>query len=122
MTLAFRQGSEKGRLLREGLKFGSTLRFVPGRVSRRFVEGDGLDRARKEARIGVRPPRLALAFLLGFRAAPAGAPARGTGSGTGLDCPREEVQHWLARELEQARAPGPSIRAGPSARRQSDVG
>ncbi|XP_048442431.1 uncharacterized protein LOC125478331, partial [Pyrus x bretschneideri] len=62
MTLAFRQGSERGRLPRKGLKFGSTLRFVPGRVSRRFVEGDGLDRARKEARIGVRPPRLALIF------------------------------------------------------------
>ncbi|KAM1048912.1 hypothetical protein ACFX2C_028074 [Malus domestica] len=60
MTLVFRQGSERGRLLREGLKFGSTLRFMPGRVSKRVVEGDGLDRARNEARIGVRPPRLAL--------------------------------------------------------------
>ena len=39
-----------------------------------------------------------------------------------LDCPREEVQRWLAREPEQARAPGLSIRASPSARRQSDVG
>ncbi|KAH0980901.1 hypothetical protein GBA52_008078 [Prunus armeniaca] len=60
MTLVFRQGSERGRLLREGLKFGSAFRFVPGRVSKRFVEGDGLDRVRMEARIGVRPPRLAL--------------------------------------------------------------
>lgn len=33
---------------------------MPGRVSKRVVEGDGLDRARNEARIGVRPPRLAL--------------------------------------------------------------
>lgn len=60
MTLVFRQGSEKGRLLREGLKFGSTLRFVPGRLSQRFVQSDGLDGARKDPRIGVRPPRLAL--------------------------------------------------------------
>lgn len=64
MTLVFRQGSERGRLLREGLKFGSAFRFVPGRVSKRFVEGDGLDRVRMEARIGVRPPRLALVSVI----------------------------------------------------------
>ncbi|PRQ56452.1 putative glycosyl transferase, family 1 [Rosa chinensis] len=60
MTSVFRQGSERGRLLRDGLKFGSTLRFVPGRVSQKFVQADGLDGARNEPRIGVRPPRLAL--------------------------------------------------------------
>ncbi|KAF3434117.1 hypothetical protein FNV43_RR25220 [Rhamnella rubrinervis] len=60
ITSVFRQGSERGRLLREGLKFGSTLRFVPGRVSRRIMEGGGLDRVRNQASIGVRPPRLAL--------------------------------------------------------------
>lgn len=43
--------------MREGLKFGSTLKFVP---SRQLAEGGGLDRARSERRIGVRPPRLAL--------------------------------------------------------------
>lgn len=62
----FRQGSEKGRLLREGWKFGSTLRFVPGRVSWRIMEGGGLDRVRNQARIGVRPPRLALVSVTEF--------------------------------------------------------
>lgn len=57
ITSVFKQGSDRGRLLRDGLKFGSTLKFVP---SRQFVEGVGLDRARSERRIGVRPPRLAL--------------------------------------------------------------
>lgn len=66
ITSVFRQGSEKGRLLREGLKFGSTLRFVPGRVSRRIMEGGGLDRVRNQARIGVRPPRLALVSVTKF--------------------------------------------------------
>lgn len=66
ITSVFRQGSERGRLLREGLKFGSTLRFVPGRISRRIMEGDGLDRIRNQARIGVRPPRLALVSVTKF--------------------------------------------------------
>lgn len=66
MTLVFRQGSERGWLLREGLKFGSTLRFVPGRLSQRFVQSDGLDGARKDPRIGVRPPRLALVSVIGL--------------------------------------------------------
>lgn len=56
----FKQGSERGRLLREGLKFGTTLRFVPGRISRRLAEANGLDRLRNEPRIAVRKPRLAL--------------------------------------------------------------
>ncbi|KAG2723391.1 hypothetical protein I3760_02G169000 [Carya illinoinensis] len=56
MTSVFRQGSERGRSLREGLRFGSTLKFVPAVVSRR----DGLDSLRSEPRIGIRAPRLAL--------------------------------------------------------------
>ncbi|KAF5453388.1 hypothetical protein F2P56_028293 [Juglans regia] len=56
ITSVFRQGSERGRSLREGLRFGSTLKFVPAVVSRR----DGLDSLRSEPRIGVRAPRLAL--------------------------------------------------------------
>jgi hypothetical protein len=56
ITLVFRQGGDRGRSLREGLRFGSTLKFVPARVSWR----DGLDSLRSEPRIGVRAPRLAL--------------------------------------------------------------
>ncbi|CAL5363416.1 unnamed protein product [Camellia sinensis] len=52
----FRTGTERGRSVREGLKFGSSLKFVPWRVRR----GLGLDRLRSELRIGVRPPRIAL--------------------------------------------------------------
>ncbi|CAK9313391.1 unnamed protein product [Citrullus colocynthis] len=53
-------GSEKERWLMERIKFGSSLKFVPGRISRRLVEGDGLDELRKKDRVGVRAPRLAL--------------------------------------------------------------
>ncbi|XP_041022007.1 uncharacterized protein LOC121263265 isoform X2 [Juglans microcarpa x Juglans regia] len=56
ITSVFRQGSERGRSLREGLRFGSTLKFVPAMVSRR----DGLDPLRSKPRVGVRAPRLAL--------------------------------------------------------------
>ncbi|XP_057463427.1 uncharacterized protein LOC130753402 [Actinidia eriantha] len=52
----FRSGSERGRSVREGLKFGSSLKFVPWRLDREF----GLDRLRSQPRLGVRPPRLAL--------------------------------------------------------------
>lgn len=54
--MVFRMGSgseRKGRSVREGLKFGSSLQFVP-RIN------VSLDRARSDHRIGVRPPRLAL--------------------------------------------------------------
>lgn len=60
ITSVFRQGSDKARLLREGLKLGSTLRFVPRRIARRLEEGNGLDRLRNETRTALRAPRLAL--------------------------------------------------------------
>ncbi|XP_057423671.1 uncharacterized protein LOC130717458 [Lotus japonicus] len=60
ITSVFRQRTERGRHLREGLKLGSALKFVPGRVSQRFLSGDGLDRVRSQPRIGVRAPRIAL--------------------------------------------------------------
>jgi hypothetical protein len=56
ITSVFRQSGDRGRSLRDGLRFGSTLKFVPARVSR----SDGLDSLRLEPRIGVRAPRLAL--------------------------------------------------------------
>lgn len=43
---------------------GSTLKYVPGRVARTLIEGEGLDPLRSEVRIGVRPPRLALVSFL----------------------------------------------------------
>ena len=64
ITAVFRQGSDRGgrRLNREGLRIGSTLKFLPPRVSR----SDGLDSLRSEPRIGVRAPRLALvSFFFG---------------------------------------------------------
>ncbi|KAE7997107.1 hypothetical protein FH972_001769 [Carpinus fangiana] len=56
ITSVFRQSGDRGRSLRDGLRFGSALKFVPARVSR----SDGLDSLRLEPRIGVRAPRLAL--------------------------------------------------------------
>lgn len=56
-----RQGSERGRMLKEGLKFGSTLRFAT--PLQQLVEGGRLDRMRLERRIGVRPSRIALVSL-----------------------------------------------------------
>ncbi|MED6108876.1 hypothetical protein PIB30_028339 [Stylosanthes scabra] len=64
ITSVFRQRGERVRYLREGMKFGSTLKFVPGRLSHRFLAGDGLDRVRSQARIGVRAPRIALSVGL----------------------------------------------------------
>ncbi|KAJ6720187.1 GLYCOSYL TRANSFERASE FAMILY 1 PROTEIN [Salix viminalis] len=49
------------RSIREGLKSGTTLRFVPGLRSRLLLEGHGLDHVREQAnRVGLRPPRLAV--------------------------------------------------------------
>ncbi|XP_061975552.1 uncharacterized protein LOC133697166 [Populus nigra] len=49
------------RSIREGLKSGTTLKFVPGLRSRLLLEGHGLDHARVLAnRVGLRPPRLAI--------------------------------------------------------------
>lgn len=66
ITSVFRQSNDRSRYFREGLKFGSTLKFVPGRVSQRFLSGDGLDRLRSQPRIGVRAPRIALVSSVNF--------------------------------------------------------
>ncbi|WJX13919.1 hypothetical protein P8452_04253 [Trifolium repens] len=60
ITSVFRQHNERARDLRHDLKFGTSLKFVPGKVSQRFLSGDGLDRLRSQPRIGVRAPRIAL--------------------------------------------------------------
>ncbi|OMO87240.1 Glycosyl transferase, family 1, partial [Corchorus capsularis] len=61
-AMVFRQGGERGwkRSVREGLRFGSSLKFMPVGISRWLAEGGGLDRMRSMARIGARGPRLAL--------------------------------------------------------------
>ncbi|XVF23461.1 hypothetical protein REPUB_Repub13aG0040800 [Reevesia pubescens] len=61
-AMVFRQGGERGwrRSIREGMRFGSSLKFMPVGISRRLTEGSGLDRMRSTDRIGVRGPRLAL--------------------------------------------------------------
>ncbi|KAA0057129.1 hypothetical protein IC582_005752 [Cucumis melo] len=60
ISLLSSHGSQRERWLMERIKFGSSLKFVPGRISRRLVEGDGLEEVRKKDRVGVRAPRLAL--------------------------------------------------------------
>ncbi|CAL1386938.1 unnamed protein product [Linum trigynum] len=54
--------SEQRRSAGEGLRLGTTLRFVAGGRSRPLVEGQGLDRIRMQrvARVGLRAPKLAV--------------------------------------------------------------
>lgn len=56
ITSVFRPSSERGKALSAGLRFGSTLKFVPYRTSRT----DGLDSLRSEPRLAIRAPRLAV--------------------------------------------------------------
>lgn len=56
ITSVFRPSSERGKALSAGLRFGSTLKFVPYRTSRT----DGLDSLRSEPRLTIRAPRLAV--------------------------------------------------------------
>ncbi|KAK1419656.1 hypothetical protein QVD17_28898 [Tagetes erecta] len=58
-AMVFRQGGGNeriGRSVREGLKFGSSLKFV----SLRYERGFEIDRVRKKPVVGVRSPRLAI--------------------------------------------------------------
>ncbi|MBA0721355.1 hypothetical protein Golax_008905, partial [Gossypium laxum] len=61
-AMLFRQGGERSwrRSIREGLRFGSSLKFMPAGISRLLAEGGGLDPMRSTDRIGFRGPRLAL--------------------------------------------------------------
>ncbi|XWS75245.1 hypothetical protein CRYUN_Cryun01aG0069000 [Craigia yunnanensis] len=61
-AMVFRQGREWGwrRSVREGMRLGSSLKFMPVGISRRLAEGGGLDRLKSTDRIGIRGPRLAL--------------------------------------------------------------
>ncbi|XVF82979.1 hypothetical protein PTKIN_Ptkin16aG0095800 [Pterospermum kingtungense] len=62
-AMVFRQGGERGwrrRSVREGMRFGSSLKFMPVGISRRLTESGGLDRMRSTDRIGIRRPTLAL--------------------------------------------------------------
>lgn len=52
--------SESGKSIRHGLKFGSSLKFVPYGLLQRFSQRRGLDQLRTEARLANRAPRLAL--------------------------------------------------------------
>ncbi|XP_047317315.1 uncharacterized protein LOC124920798 [Impatiens glandulifera] len=52
----FRAGTETGKTVRQGLKYGSSLRFVQERFSRQLSQ----DLLRNEPRSGLRPPRLGL--------------------------------------------------------------
>ena len=61
-AMLFRQGGERGwrRSVREGTRFGSSLKFMPVGITRRLADGSGLDRMRWTDKIGIRGPRLAL--------------------------------------------------------------
>ncbi|KAL5709702.1 hypothetical protein ACHQM5_020360 [Ranunculus cassubicifolius] len=60
MTSVFRRGSEKRGVIRDGLKYGGSLRFHPVRILDRFAKKGGLDRSRMEHKVALRNPRLAI--------------------------------------------------------------
>lgn len=60
----FRQGNERGRAVRTGLKFGSSLEFVPWRIEKRIELGGGIEWLRNQPRVVVRPPKLAIVSLI----------------------------------------------------------
>ncbi|KAJ4979255.1 hypothetical protein NE237_010035 [Protea cynaroides] len=60
ITSILRPGRDSSRSVRLGLKFGSSLKFIPHRLLRRFTNRGGLDLLRKDNRIAVRFPRLAV--------------------------------------------------------------
>ncbi|KAL2341605.1 hypothetical protein Fmac_009545 [Flemingia macrophylla] len=64
ITSVSRQCAERGRYLRHGLRFGSSLHFVPDHLSRTLLFGHGLDRLRSLPRVAVRAPRIALVSFL----------------------------------------------------------
>ncbi|XP_039022227.1 uncharacterized protein LOC120154598 isoform X2 [Hibiscus syriacus] len=61
-VMLFRQGGERSwrRSIRVGLRFGSSLKFMPAGISRILAEGGGLDPMRSTDRIGICGPRLAV--------------------------------------------------------------
>lgn len=62
-SIAWQGSARGGGGVRRRIGFGSSLKYVPGGVARRLIEGEGLDSLRLGVRIGVRPPRLALVSL-----------------------------------------------------------
>lgn len=62
----FGQGNERGRAVRSGLKFGSSLEFVPWRIAKRIELRGGIDWLRNQPRVVVRPPKLAIVSLIYF--------------------------------------------------------
>ncbi|XP_038891990.1 uncharacterized protein LOC120081305 [Benincasa hispida] len=60
MTSVFLERSEKAWSRDSELKLGMTLKFVPQRIPRKFIEGNKVDRSHSEDRFGFRKPRLAL--------------------------------------------------------------
>ncbi|PIA54895.1 hypothetical protein AQUCO_00901063v1 [Aquilegia coerulea] len=60
ITSVFRLGSERGKSFRDGLKFGGSLRFFPDKLMSTFAKHRGQDRSTMQAKVGLRPPRLAI--------------------------------------------------------------
>lgn len=60
MTSVFLERSEKAWSRDSELKLGMTLKFVPQRIPRKFIEGNEVDQLHPEDRFSFRKPRLAL--------------------------------------------------------------
>ncbi|XP_022993256.1 uncharacterized protein LOC111489326 [Cucurbita maxima] len=60
MTSVFLKRSKKASSREAELKPGRTLKFVPQRIPRKFIEGNEVDRLHLEDHVGFRKPRLAL--------------------------------------------------------------
>lgn len=60
MTSVFLERSEKAWSRDSELKLGMTLKFVPQRIPRKFIEGNEVDQLHSEDRFSFRKPRLAL--------------------------------------------------------------
>ncbi|XP_019054491.1 PREDICTED: uncharacterized protein LOC104604609 isoform X2 [Nelumbo nucifera] len=60
MASVFSQSGDRRMPFRKVLRFGTSLQFIPTKLLDRFEKQGGLDRMRLEARLAIRPPRLAI--------------------------------------------------------------
>nr|DAD48747.1 TPA_asm: hypothetical protein HUJ06_018684 [Nelumbo nucifera] len=63
MASVFSQSGDRRMPFRKVLRFGTSLQFIPTKLLDRFEKQGGLDRMRLEARLAIRPPRLAIVSI-----------------------------------------------------------